>query len=127
MDNVSDTVMDINTPELADGEHPAALLDTLPPGMEETCAVVLLTDGRTMAIELRFPEGTVLDEKNPAHVLAWYIAKAAPDLLVAAVNSWHLQRHAVARAQASANEEPGLVQDASPALLGADGKPIGGA
>ena len=123
MDN--DTTKNID--ELPDGAHDIKRLLEAPPDMAAACSVVILTNGRAMGVELRFPEGTELDEANPAHVFAWYIAHAAPDLLVAAINSWHLFRRQVAltaQKEAEAAAEDAVIVEPKPKLVDSAGRPI---
>src|SRR3989304_2577348 len=44
-------------------------------------------------LEIEFPDAvTDIDEANPLHVLAWYYAHAAEQLMPVAIQSWHLTR-----------------------------------
>lgn len=114
---------------LPDGAYDIERLAEAPADLQPVCGIAVLSNGRAMGVELRFPEGTELDETNPAHVFAWYIAHAAPDLLVAAINSWHLHRRHMAMQAQAANAAQEAIDEAKiveprPKILGADGHPV---
>jgi hypothetical protein len=85
-----------NTPQFTDWPReeqptPEALSVPLPEFVEQV-QIGFCTNGRAMQVQLRFRDGEQPDETNLAHILAWYIAQSAGDLIPIAIRSWHAQR-----------------------------------
>lgn len=97
-----------------------------PPALQVTLR--FLTNTKGMVIEAEYPPNTEPDERNVAHVLAWYIANAGGELLPVAINSWHAQRLLQVRSaqeQAAVNDaSKAIVAAAETRILGADSKPL---
>jgi len=82
-------------------------------------------------LELEFPSGLQdVDERNPLHILAWYYAHGAVQLMPVAIQSWHLTRAAMKsmlaeeRATKSAANDGGIAKAPGRSLVDADGKPL---
>jgi len=75
-------------------------------------------------LELEFPSGLQsLDERNPLHILAWYYAHAAVQLMPIAIQSWHLTRAAL-KAQAAELQRSVIASAPGRGLVDQDGKPL---
>lgn len=115
-------------------ETASELVEQSPVGggpLETQVAILLKTNEKGLAVELQFPNGIVPNERNVAHVVAWYLANGMDQLLPVAIQSWHAQRLAMLQqsgqaSQQSPQQERGAIAGANGfKLLGADGVPLG--
>jgi hypothetical protein len=102
----------------AGGIRPLAANDTPVDEYVDQVGVRFALSGVGARVEVELPAGQDMDEKNPLHVLAWYISAHFSDLLPTAINAWHVARGLAARSGGD------LVQPAAPRILGADAKPL---
>lgn len=66
-----------------------SLADVAPArGFDFAGAVIMARKGHEMLVEHRLPLGTLMDQNNPAHVLGWFMANAAPQLLPTAQEAY---------------------------------------
>lgn len=77
-------------------------------------------------MDISFPPGVDMDEKNILHVLAWYVANAAGQLLPIAIQSWHAYRLGLLQKPAANEPEDAVVVTPPSAIVGQDGKPLVG-
>jgi hypothetical protein len=118
VEGAPETANELVDPPPADGE------------METQVAILLKTSSKGLAVELQFPNGIVPNERNVAHVVAWYVTNGMSQLLPVAIQSWHAQRLAMLQqsghAPHHAPQAGGAIAGANGfKLLGADGVPLG--
>jgi hypothetical protein len=109
--------------KLAEDSAAAQAAGEAPTEYVRQASLHLLSNNLGARLEIEFPDNVELDERNPLHILAWYFAHGATELMPIAIQSWHLSRRAML-AQDQLAENQALVHQPKVGLVGVGGKPL---